>query len=229
MADLVRQQGDMQAQLAFMDEKGHPESMVIVGAAISGLRLISGNIAKHWEDSTLAGHIADLRAPLVPNFETQALLPIMRAARELGARQGLTIAERQRSKSDYAVADVQNRSAQLEHQMEEANNYFSARASNTAVADGLLAQRESALAGRERHLETIVAQPQAQLREREARISALEARLAAWGGDALGQREIPSSRRGSPAAPAHGSEDGATTPPHHERLMARGVLVAAIP
>nr|AAN78336.1 TcC31.11 [Trypanosoma cruzi] len=177
MADLVRQHGDIQEQLAYMDEKGPSESMMTVSATISGSRLISGNAAKHWEDSTLTGHIADLRAPQAPNFESQSLLPIMRAARESGTRQGLTIAEGRRSKSHYAAADVQNRSAQLQHQTEEANNHFSARASNTAVADGLLAQRESALAGRERHLEATLAQPQ----ERKARIGALEARLAAWG------------------------------------------------
>ncbi|RNC52896.1 hypothetical protein TcCL_ESM09826 [Trypanosoma cruzi] len=109
--------------------------------------------------------------------------------------------------------------------MEEANNHFSARASNTAVADGLLAQRESALAGRERHLEATLAQPQ----ERMARIGALEARLAAWGADTPGRRGVPSSRRGPPDAPAHGSEDGATTPPHHERLMAGGAAAPTIP
>ncbi|KAF8283445.1 hypothetical protein TcBrA4_0060390 [Trypanosoma cruzi] len=85
MADLVRQQGDIQEQLAYMDEKGKSGSMMTVSATISGLRWISGNIAKHWEDSTLTGHIADLRAPQAPNFESQLLLPIMRAARELGA------------------------------------------------------------------------------------------------------------------------------------------------
>ncbi|RNF17480.1 hypothetical protein TcG_05599 [Trypanosoma cruzi] len=108
--------------------------------------------------------------------------------------------------------------------MEEANNHFSARASNTAVADGLLAQRESALAGRESQLETTPAQPQ----ERKALIGSLEARLAAWGADAPGQRGVFSSRRGPPDAPAHGSEDGATTPPHHERLMAGGAAASTI-
>ncbi|KAF8301852.1 hypothetical protein TcYC6_0052050 [Trypanosoma cruzi] len=43
--------------------------------------------------------------------------------------------------------------------MEEANNHFSARASNIAVTDGLLARRELALAGRERHLETTLPNP----------------------------------------------------------------------
>ncbi|RNC36296.1 hypothetical protein TcCL_Unassigned00765 [Trypanosoma cruzi] len=109
--------------------------------------------------------------------------------------------------------------------MEEANNHFSARASNTAVADGLLAQRESALAGRESHLETTLAQPQ----ERKARIGALEARLAAWGADSPGRRGVPSSRRGPPDALAHGSKDGASTPHHHEHLIAGGAAAPTIP
>ncbi|KAF8300369.1 hypothetical protein TcYC6_0060670 [Trypanosoma cruzi] len=112
--------------------------------------------------------------------------------------------------------------------MEEANNHFSARASNTAVADGLLEQRESALAGRERHLEATLAQPQGQPQERKARISALEAATRP-DGDAPGQRGVPSSRRGPPDAPAHGSEDGATTPSHHERLMAGRAAAPTIP
>ncbi|RNC36315.1 hypothetical protein TcCL_Unassigned00743 [Trypanosoma cruzi] len=149
--------------------------------------------------------------------------------RELGARQGLTIAEGRRSKSDNAVADVQNRGAQLQHQKEEANNHFSARASNTAVADGLLAQRESALAWRERHLETNPAQHQAQPQERKARIGALEARLAAWGADSPGRRGVSSSRRGPPDALAHGYEDGTSTPSHHEHLMAGGAAAPTIP
>ncbi|RNC48651.1 hypothetical protein TcCL_NonESM01504, partial [Trypanosoma cruzi] len=115
MADLVRQQGDIQAQLAYTDEKGQSESMMTVSATISGLRWISGNTAEHWEDSTFTGHIADLRAPQAPNFASQLLLPIMRAARESGARQGLTIAEGRRSKSDNAVADVRDRNARLQH------------------------------------------------------------------------------------------------------------------
>ncbi|KAF8298736.1 TcC31.11 [Trypanosoma cruzi] len=205
MADLVLQQGDIQEQLAYMDEKGQSESMMTVSATIRGSRWISGNTAKHWEDSTLTGHIADLRAPQVPNFESQFLLPIMRAARELGARQGLTIAEGRRSKSHYAAADVQNQSAQLQHQMEEANNHFSARASNTAVADGFLARRESALAGRKRHLETAPAQRQGQPQERKARISALEARLAAWGAATRpGSEEFPLPGEGRQMYPRTG-------------------------
>ncbi|KAF8290919.1 hypothetical protein TcBrA4_0115690 [Trypanosoma cruzi] len=106
--------------------------------------------------------------------------------------------------------------------MEEANNHFSARASNTAVADGLLAQRESALAGRERHLETTPGT--------KGTYRFLGSAACSLGcGDLPGQRGVPSSRRGPPDAPTHGSEDGATTPSRHERLMAGGAAAATIP
>ncbi|RNC48650.1 hypothetical protein TcCL_NonESM01503 [Trypanosoma cruzi] len=106
--------------------------------------------------------------------------------------------------------------------MEEANNHFSARASNTAVADGLLAQRESALAWRERHLETTPGT--------KGRYRCLGSAAFSLGcGDSPGQRGVPSSRRGPPDALAHGSKDGATTPPHHERLVAGGAPASTIP
>ncbi|KAF8281334.1 hypothetical protein TcBrA4_0091420 [Trypanosoma cruzi] len=98
--------------------------------------------------------------------------------------------------------------------MEEANNRFSARASNTALADGLLARRESALAGRERHL------------ERTPGTKGTHRCLGS--GDLPGQRGVPSSSKGPPDAPTHGSEDGASTPSHHERLMAGGAAAATI-
>ncbi|KAF8296430.1 hypothetical protein TcBrA4_0067670 [Trypanosoma cruzi] len=75
-----------------------------------------------------------------------------------------------------------------------------------------------------RGADIILRQPQ----ERKARIGSLEARLAAWGADAPGQRGVPSSRGGPPDAPTHGSEDGATTPPHHERLIAGGAAASTI-
>ncbi|KAF8302546.1 hypothetical protein TcBrA4_0050310 [Trypanosoma cruzi] len=75
--------------------------------------LAHGPVSKAWQDSTLVGHIASLRASQIPNFEKQALLPAMGAARELGHQQGLITAERERLNIDYAnaVADVQNRNA----------------------------------------------------------------------------------------------------------------------
>ncbi|RNC32349.1 hypothetical protein TcCL_Unassigned05049 [Trypanosoma cruzi] len=107
--------------------------------------------------------------------------------------------------------------------MEEANNHFSARASNTAVADGLLAQRESALAGRERHLETTPG-------TKGTHRCLGSAAFSLGCGDSPGQRGVPSSRRGPPDAPARGYEDSATTtPPHHERLIAGGVPASTIP
>ncbi|RNF21748.1 hypothetical protein TcG_03068 [Trypanosoma cruzi] len=100
--------------------------------------------------------------------------------------------------------------------MEEANSHFSARASNTAVADGLLAQRESALAGRERHLETTPGT--------KGTYRFLGSAACSLGcGDLPGQRGVFSSRKGPPDALAHGSKDGASIPPHHERLIAGGV------
>ncbi|RNC42683.1 putative trans-sialidase [Trypanosoma cruzi] len=63
------------------------------------------------------------------------------AARELGGKQGLVIAERQILNSDYthAVADVRNWTAQIYFQTEEALNYCSARETNISVAGGLFA------------------------------------------------------------------------------------------
>ncbi|KAF8279498.1 hypothetical protein TcBrA4_0101530 [Trypanosoma cruzi] len=40
---------------------------------------ISGPTTKPWADSGLTGHVANPRAPQIPNFETQLLLPVVRA------------------------------------------------------------------------------------------------------------------------------------------------------
>ncbi|KAF8303060.1 hypothetical protein TcYC6_0042730 [Trypanosoma cruzi] len=60
----------------------------------------------------------------------------MGAALELGHQQGLITAERECLNFDYAnaVADVQNRNAQLNSQVEEAHINLSVRESNTAGA-----------------------------------------------------------------------------------------------
>ncbi|RNE98842.1 putative trans-sialidase, partial [Trypanosoma cruzi] len=65
------------------------------------------------------------------------------AARELGGKQGLVIAERQILSSDYtrAVAEVQNWTARIYFQTEEALNYRSARETNIAVFGGLFCGR----------------------------------------------------------------------------------------
>ncbi|RNC33476.1 putative trans-sialidase [Trypanosoma cruzi] len=70
------------------------------------------------------------------------VLPERWAARELGGKQGLVIAERQILNSDHtrAVADVQNWTAQIYFQTEEALNYRSARETNIAVVGGLFAE-----------------------------------------------------------------------------------------
>ncbi|RNC42012.1 putative trans-sialidase, partial [Trypanosoma cruzi] len=93
------------------------------------LRLISGSIAKQLEGSTVAGHVADRRAFQVPNFDAQVLLPIVWGGPGVGGKQWLVIAERQILGSDYtrAVADVQNWTARIYFQTEEALNYRSAR------------------------------------------------------------------------------------------------------
>ncbi|KAF8287393.1 hypothetical protein TcYC6_0026050 [Trypanosoma cruzi] len=54
------------------------------------------------------------------------VLPERWAVRELGGKQGLVVAERERLSADYAkaVANVQTRSAQIYFQKEEALNYL---------------------------------------------------------------------------------------------------------
>ncbi|KAF8300432.1 hypothetical protein TcBrA4_0051270 [Trypanosoma cruzi] len=77
MLDLARQHGAIQVQLAFIDEHGPLDAVVAAAATMTGLRLVSGDIAMHWEESTVAGHFANLRAPQAPNFEVLMLLPIV--------------------------------------------------------------------------------------------------------------------------------------------------------
>ncbi|KAF8299843.1 hypothetical protein TcYC6_0062760 [Trypanosoma cruzi] len=144
---------------------------------MTGLRLILGNIAKPWEDSSPTGHFANLRAPQVPNFENQLTLPIVWGRPgSWGASKGSSLLEGLFS-TDYAraIADVQNRGAQLYSQVEEAHNNLSEHESNIALTDGLLA-------GREQQLET----SKAQLQERETRVSASEVQQAAWEAETAG-------------------------------------------
>ncbi|RNC51329.1 helicase-like protein [Trypanosoma cruzi] len=77
LSELVRQHGAIQVQLTFVDEKGLSYATLTVAASKRGLRFISGKVASRWEDSSLTGHIANLRAPQVANVETQVLLPIV--------------------------------------------------------------------------------------------------------------------------------------------------------
>ncbi|KAF8280863.1 hypothetical protein TcBrA4_0094390 [Trypanosoma cruzi] len=77
LLDLARQHGDVRVRLAFVDEHRSLDAVVAAAATMTGLRLVSGDIAMHWEESTVAGHFANRRAPQVPNFVVLVLLPIV--------------------------------------------------------------------------------------------------------------------------------------------------------
>ncbi|RNC44152.1 hypothetical protein TcCL_NonESM06171, partial [Trypanosoma cruzi] len=86
------------------------------------------------------------------------------------AHRGTSGASRAKHRDPPAPArQFGERNATPSFQARGTNSCLAAHASNTAVADGLFAQRESALAGSESHLETTPAQPQAQPQERMAR------------------------------------------------------------
>ncbi|KAF8294778.1 hypothetical protein TcBrA4_0071320 [Trypanosoma cruzi] len=166
--DMVCQCGETQVQMTFINGNQMSDETLTVAPSATGLCLFHGPVSKAWQDSTLIGHIANLRAPQFPNFEKQALLPAMGAARELGHQQGLITAERERLNFDYAnaVADVQNRNAQLNSQVEEAHTNLSVRESNIAGAGNqVLELRQQLEADR------------AQLREREFNLGVLTAQL----------------------------------------------------
>ncbi|RNF13420.1 hypothetical protein TcG_08477 [Trypanosoma cruzi] len=146
--------------------------------------LAHGPVSKAWQDSTLIGHIANLRAPQIPNFETQLLLPAMGAARELGHQQGPITAERERLNIDYAnaVAEVQNRNARLNSQFQEAHIKLSVRESNIAgTGDEVLELQQQLEAARAqlREREFNLGRLTAQLQEREARHNAQQPALYA--------------------------------------------------
>ncbi|RNE98317.1 hypothetical protein TcG_12323 [Trypanosoma cruzi] len=82
--DPVRQCGDTQVQTTFINGHHMSDATLTADPSSTGLCLILGNVTKPWEDSRFTGHIANLRAFQVPNFENQLILPIMGAARELG-------------------------------------------------------------------------------------------------------------------------------------------------
>ncbi|RNC57069.1 hypothetical protein TcCL_ESM05333 [Trypanosoma cruzi] len=92
--DMVCQCGEAQVQMTFINGNQVSDEKLTVAASSTGLCAFHGPISKAWQDSTLIGNITNLRAPQIPNFETQALLPAMGAARELGHQQGLITAER---------------------------------------------------------------------------------------------------------------------------------------
>ncbi|RNC36647.1 peptide hydrolase [Trypanosoma cruzi] len=78
MLDLLRQHGAVQVPLALVDENGPSDATLTVATPMTGLRLVSGKIAKLWDDSSLTGHVANLRAPQLPNFENQLIIPYTR-------------------------------------------------------------------------------------------------------------------------------------------------------
>ncbi|RNC35680.1 helicase-like protein [Trypanosoma cruzi] len=184
-SELVRQHGTSKVQIRFIDETGDVGGVVNCGHLNDRLTLDFGIYHQTLGDSTLTGHLANPRAPQVPNCKTQVILSVMRAARELGHQQRLLIiAERERLSNDYAYAavDVQNRSVQPHSRVEEVHNNLSVRESDIAVAGSLFAGRECALAGRQQQLEVT----RTQLQEREARVSAREAQQAAWEAETAG-------------------------------------------
>ncbi|RNC56752.1 helicase-like protein [Trypanosoma cruzi] len=92
--DMVCQCDETQVQMTFVNGNQMSDETLTAAASSTGLCLFHGPISKAWQGSTIIGNIANLRAPRIPNLETQALLPAMGAARELGHQQGLITAER---------------------------------------------------------------------------------------------------------------------------------------
>ncbi|EKG02165.1 hypothetical protein TCSYLVIO_006816 [Trypanosoma cruzi] len=161
-------------------------------------------------------------APRIPNFETQVLLPAMGAARELGHQQGLITAEMERLNFDYAnaVAEVQNRNAQLNSQFQEAHINLSVRESNIAGAGNQvleLRQQLEAAHAQLREREFNLGVLTGQFQEREARLNAQQ---NARDAETAGRDESPATR--------HVANDGVTTIPHQtDILMAGGVPSSA--
>ncbi|RNC31861.1 helicase-like protein [Trypanosoma cruzi] len=148
--------------------------------------------------------------------------PLWEASRELGHQQGLITAERERLNIDYAnaVADVQNRNAQLNSQVEKAHQNLSVRESNIAGAGNQvpeLRQQLEAAHAQLREREFNLGVLTAQLQEREARHNAQQpARYA----ETAGRGKAPATRQAA--------NDGVTTLPHRtDILMAGGVPSSA--
>ncbi|ESS61212.1 hypothetical protein TCDM_11214 [Trypanosoma cruzi Dm28c] len=219
--DMVCQCGETQVQMTFIDGNQMSDETLTVAPSATGLCLFHGPVSKAWQDSTLVGHIANLRAPQIPNFETQVLLPAMGAARELGHQQGLITAERERLNFGYAnaVADVQNRNAQRNSQFQEAHINLSVRESNIAGAGNqVLELRQQLEADR------------AQLREREFNLGRLTAQLQEREArhNAQPPRDSETAGRDEASATRDVANDGVTTIPHQtDILMAGGVSSSA--
>ncbi|KAF8284926.1 hypothetical protein TcBrA4_0042980 [Trypanosoma cruzi] len=220
--EMVCQCGETQVQMTFINGNQMSDEKLTVAPSATGLCLFHGPVSKAWQDSTLVGHIVSLRAPQIPNFETQVLLPAMGASRELGHQQGLITAERDRLNFDYAnaVADVQNRNAQLNSQVEEAHINLSVRESNIAGAGNQfleLRQQLEAARAQLREREFNLGVFTGQFQEREARHNAPQ---PARDAETAGRDESPATR--------HVANDGVTTIPHQtNNLMAGGVPSSA--
>ncbi|KAF8289601.1 hypothetical protein TcYC6_0035300 [Trypanosoma cruzi] len=220
--DMVCQCGETQVQMTFINGNQMSDETLTVAASSTGLCLFNGPISKAWQDSTIIGHIANLRAPQISNFETQVLLPAMGAARELGHQQGLITAERERLNIDYAnaVADVQNRNDQLNSQVQEAHHNLSVRESNIAGAGNQVSELQRQLEAAHAQLrerEFNLGRLTGQFQEREARQNAQQ---PARDAETAGRDEAPATR--------HVANDGVSTLPHQtDILMAGGVPSSA--
>ncbi|KAF8288934.1 hypothetical protein TcBrA4_0004500 [Trypanosoma cruzi] len=95
LLDLVRQYGDVRVQLTFIDEHGPLDAVVTVAATMTGLRLVSGTIAKHWEDTMYCGTYCESPDASIIKFRG-SIAPAhrVRAARGLWVQQRLAIAGR---------------------------------------------------------------------------------------------------------------------------------------
>ncbi|KAF8301882.1 hypothetical protein TcYC6_0050520 [Trypanosoma cruzi] len=221
--DMLCQCGETQVQMAFINGNQVSDETLTVAASSTGSRLFHGPISKAWQDSIIIGNIANLRAPPIPNFETQALLPAMGAARELGHQQGLITAERERLNFDYAnaVANVQNRNAQLKSQVEAAHINLSVRESNIAGAGDQVLELQQQLEN-----------TRAQLREREFNLGRLTAQLQEREARHNAQqpaRDAETAGRDDALATRHVVNGGVTTIPHQtDILMAGGVPSSAV-
>ncbi|RNC35396.1 amino acid transporter [Trypanosoma cruzi] len=95
MLDLARQHGGVWVQLTFIGGPEPLDAVVTVTATMAVLRLVSGNIAKHWEDTKYCGTYCESPGASGTKFRgTNAPAHRVCAARELGVQQGLIIAER---------------------------------------------------------------------------------------------------------------------------------------
>ncbi|KAF8300767.1 hypothetical protein TcYC6_0058020 [Trypanosoma cruzi] len=204
--------------MTFINGNQMSDETLTVAASSTGLCVFHGPISKAWQDSTIIGNIANLRAFQIPNFGTQALLPAMGAARELGHQQGLITAERERLNIDYAnaVADVQNRNDQLNSQVQEAHHNLSVRESNIAGTGNQVSEPQQQLentGAQLREREFNLGRLTGQFQEREARHNAQQ---PARDAETAGRDESPATR--------HVVNDGVSTLPHQtDILMAGGV------